>query len=97
MQDLLDTHNLQAKSRIDARKEKLEAEAVWELMGSAERIVVAKGRRVETFVPTEASQESILRAVLGRSGQLRAPTLRTGDVFLVGYNSTLYQMEAPFA
>ena len=97
MQELLDTHNLQAESRTDARKEKMAAAAVWELMGGAERIVVAKGRRVETFVPTEDSQAVILKAVLGRSGSLRAPTVRTGDVFLVGYNATLYDTEAPFA
>ena len=96
MQELLDTHNLQAKNRTDARKEKIEAAAVWELMGGAERIVVAKGRRVETFVPTEDPQESILKVVLGRSGSLRAPTVRTGDVFLVGYNAALYETEAPF-
>lgn len=94
---MLDTKNLQPESRTDARKEKIEAAAVWELMGGAERIVVAKGRRVETFVPTEDTQASILKAVLGRSGSLRAPTVRTGDVFLVGYNATLYETEAPFA
>ena len=93
---MLDTKNLQPESRTDARKEKMAAAAVWELMGGAERIVVAKGRRVETFVPTEDPQESILKAVLGRSGSLRAPTVRTGDVFLVGYNATLYETEAPF-
>ncbi|MXY28953.1 hypothetical protein F4Y59_12440 [Candidatus Poribacteria bacterium] len=93
---MLDTKNLQPESRTDARKEKMEAAAVWKLMGGAERIVVAKGRRVETFVPTEDPQESILKAVLGRSGSLRAPTVRTGDVFLVGYNATLYETEAPF-
>ena len=75
----------------------MEAGAVWELMGSAERIVVAKGKRVETFVPTEDTQESILKAVMGRSGSLRAPTVRTGAVFLVGYNAALYETEAPFA
>jgi hypothetical protein len=74
----------------------MEAAAVWELMGSAERIVVAKGKRVETFVPTEDTQESILKVVLGRSGSLRAPTVRTGDVFFVGYNGTLYQSASPF-
>ena len=96
MQEFLDTHNLQAENRTDARKEKMEAAAVWELMGSAERIVVAKGKRVETFVPTEDTQESILKVVLGRSGSLRAPTVRTGEVFFVGYNGTLYQSASPF-
>jgi len=96
VQEFLDTHNLQEESRTDARKEKMEAAAVWELMAGAERIVVAKGRRVETFVPTEDSQESILKVVLGRSGSLRAPTVQTGNVFLVGYNATLYESEALF-
>ena len=96
MQEFLDTRNLQAENRTDARKEKLEAAAVWDLMGSAEQIIVAKGRRVETFVPTEDAQASILKAVMGRSGSLRAPTIRSGDVFLVGYNEALYET-APFA
>ena len=74
MQEVLDTHNLQPQSRTDARKEQMDATAVWDLMGSAERIVVAKGRRVETFVPTEDTQAAILKVVMGRSGNLRAPT-----------------------
>ena len=97
MQEFLDTHNLQPESRTDARKEQMDASAVWDLMGRAERIVVAKGRRVVTFVPTEDTQESILKAVMGRSGNLRAPTLRSGEIFFVGFNSTLYETEVPFA
>lgn len=75
----------------------MDATAVWDLMGSAERIVVAKGRRVETFVPTADTQESILKAVMGRSGSLRAPTIQSGDVFFVGFNETLYETEVRFA
>ena len=97
MQEFLDTHNLQPESRTDARKERMDATAVWDLMGSAERIVVAKGRRVETFVPTEDPQEPILKAVMGRSGSLRAPTVRSGDSFFVGFNAALYETEVPFA
>ena len=75
----------------------MDATAVWDLMGNAKRIVVAKGRRVETFVPTEDAQESILKAVMGRSGSLRAPTVRSGNVFFVGFNEALYKTEVPFA
>ena len=96
MQEFLDTRNLQAENRTDARKEKLEAAAVWDLMGCAKQIVVAKGKRLETFVPTEDAQASILKAVMGRSGSLRAPTIQSGDVFFVGYNDMLYET-APFA
>ena len=96
MQEFLDTRNLQAENRTDARKEKLEAAAIWDLMGNAKQIVVAKGKRLETFVPSEDTQASILNAVVGRSGSLRAPTIQSGDVFFVGYNDTLYET-APFA
>ena len=95
MQEVLDTHNLQAENRTDARKEKMDAAAVWDLMGSAKQIIVAKGKRLETFVPTEDNQEAILKAVIGRSGSLRAPTVQSGEVFLVGFNDTLYET-APF-
>ena len=58
--------------------------------------LLRKGGAPKTFVPTEDSQESILKVVLGRSGSLRAPTVRSGNVFLVGYNTALYETEAPF-
>ncbi len=91
MQEFLDTHSVEVENRTDARKERMDAEAVWALMGSAKQIVVAKGQRVETFVPSEDAQEPILKAVLGRSGSLRAPTVQNGDVFFVGYNAALYE------
>ena len=97
MQEFLDTHNLQVENRTDARKEAMDAAAVWDLMSSAKQIIVAKGRRIENFVPTEDTRESILKVVMGRSGSLRAPTVQSGDVFLVGFNETLYGTEAPFA
>lgn len=87
---------MQAENRSDARKEKLETEAVWDLMGSAEQIVVAKGKSVETFQPNEENRESILKAVLGRSGSLRAPTVQMGEVFYVGFNEALYS-NPPFS
>lgn len=95
MQEVLDTHNLEIDSRSDARKERIEADAAWELMCSADSIVVAKGKKVETHVPTEAEREAILKVVLGRSGSLRAPTVRVDKVFYVGYNEALYA-DVPF-
>ena len=64
-------------------------------MESAESIVVAKGKSVDTFQPNEEVRESVLKAVLGRSGSLRAPTIKSGDVFYVGYNEALYT-DPPF-
>ena len=95
MQEVLDTHTLEVDSRADARKERIEADAAWELISSADSIVVAKGKKVETHVPSEDVREAILKVVLGRSGSLRAPTVQVGKVFYVGYNDALYA-DAPF-
>ena len=37
-----------------------------------------RGKRVDVFNPKESSQDDILAAVMGRSGNLRAPTLQGG-------------------
>jgi len=54
-------------------------------------LFVARGKKVlhfdlETDRPSDAE---LLELLLGRSGKLRAPTLRTGDRLLVGYNEQL--------
>ncbi len=68
---------------------------------------MAKGRRVERLdlsgdPPGEAtlrsamvgSSTNLVDLLLGRSGKLRAPTLRVGDRLLVGYNREM--LEATF-
>ncbi len=57
--------------------------------------MVAKGKSVETFQPNEEVRESLLKAVLGRSGSLRAPTIKSGGIYYVGYNDALYS-DPPF-
>jgi len=50
---------------------------------------VAKGRKAEhvDLVVGRPDDATILSMILGRSGKLRAPTLRTGDTLVVGYNA----------
>jgi hypothetical protein len=53
--------------------------------------LVARGKaKVLEFDPQQDDREAILKVALGRSGKLRAPTLQKGDLFLVGFNETLY-------
>lgn len=53
--------------------------------------MVAKGRKILSFdlKKDRPSDEEILELILGRSGALRAPSLRVGDTFVVGYNADL--------
>lgn len=65
-------------------------------------LLVAKGRKVERFDltgdrPDDAvltgaivgSYTSLTDLLLGRSGKLRAPSMRVGDRLVVGYNREL--------
>jgi hypothetical protein len=76
---------------VDARKNVIKADEAWELFQDADSLHVGKGKRTVVFSPDSASQEEILKSSLGRTGNLRAPTLRVGKVFYIGYNDAMYK------
>ena len=53
-------------------------------------IYIAKGKKILALDPESANREEILKSAMGRSGNLRAPTLKVGKKVLVGFNDTLY-------
>lgn len=65
-------------------------EQAWELLQGAKSIAVAKGKKVLHFDSVTAEKEAVLKQVMGPSGNLRAPTYRVGDEFVVGFNPVLY-------
>jgi hypothetical protein len=57
----------------------------------AEKIFVAKGQKVQTYIPDLSVKDELMHNVLGRSGNLRAPTVQVGNTYYVGYNETMYK------
>jgi hypothetical protein len=43
------------------------------------------------FDPTTVDRNFFLKKVIGPSGNLRAPALRVGKVFYIGYNPEMYK------
>lgn len=66
------------------------AEALAALDG-VDHLYVAKGKKVlhVDLVDARPSDEALLELLLGRSGKLRAPTIRVGSKLLVGYNDEI--------
>lgn len=60
-------------------------------MKTANDISVAKGKKVLHFVPATDDKETILQHAMGPSGNLRAPTYRVEDRFIIGFNAELYE------
>ena len=87
---MLNRNSIACETVAEARKASLAEEEAWQVLSAAREIIVAKGKKRLVFDPRRDSRETILRETLGRSGTLRAPTLRIGDRLLVGYNDELY-------
>ena len=75
---------------MNARKERIEAEEAWALFADAKIVYVINGRKINEWTPTAENKEAILAKAIGRSGNLRAPTLKINDTFVVGFNNELY-------
>lgn len=65
-----------------------------EVLAKGTKVVVAKGKKVLEFKlvsAMEGEERALLeKAVIGPSGNLRAPTARVGKTFLVGFNPEMW-------
>lgn len=52
---------------------------------------MASGKKTVEFEPASADKNEMLKKITGRTGNLRAPTLRRGDVYYVGFNADMYE------
>ncbi len=63
------------------------------LAKAASRVLVAKGKKLDTFKPGGKAPKACVDAMLGPTGNLRAPTLRSGRIVIVGFNEDVFQAE----
>lgn len=86
----MDARGLEAAETIPASR-KLGRPQAQELADAAKRVVVAKGKKVSDFSPGGKAAAEVVDAMLGPTGNLRAPTLRQGKTVVVGFNEEAYQ------
>jgi arsenate reductase-like glutaredoxin family protein len=77
----------------DAGKEKRGRDAALALAKSVAKVVVGRGKKVITIdMKKEPPDDDTLAAMLlGPSGNLKAPTLRKGNMLLVGFSEVAYK------
>ena len=63
------------------------------LASKVEEIYVIKGKKVVhlNLKKEKISDEKLASMMLGPTGNLRAPTVRKGDVLIVGFNDETYE------
>jgi arsenate reductase-like glutaredoxin family protein len=84
---------VQVAERADASKDRRGREQAVALAKTAQRIVVAKGKKVIVFdMKADPPDDDTLAAhLLGPTGNLRAPTARRGRTLLVGFSEEAYR------
>jgi hypothetical protein len=84
-------NNLTITKTSEARKEKITADSAWELLRTTQEVIVGKGKKFLLFHPAQDDKEAILKSCLGRTGNLRAPTIKAGNRIIVGFNQNMYE------
>lgn len=61
------------------------------LLDGVSTVMVARGKKLLEFNMADADTDEIASVILGRSGTLRAPAMRVGDTFVVGFHAEGYE------
>jgi|TARA_B100000315_G_scaffold146434_1_gene135364 hypothetical protein len=75
--------------QVPASKKLAEKDAR-ELMKSASKLHVAKGKKLSEFKVGAKPEVAAVAAMLGPTGNLRAPTMVRGKTLIVGFNEELF-------
>jgi arsenate reductase-like glutaredoxin family protein len=85
----LDANGIEPKEVVSASK-KLGRKEASALAKEASKLIVAKGKKLSEFKTAGSAPKDAVDAMLGPTGNLRAPTLRVGKTLLVGFNEEVY-------
>ncbi|MGE0480005.1 MAG: ArsC family (seleno)protein [Phycisphaerae bacterium] len=91
-QAYLDSVQAQVAERVTTDEQQFDRDAALALARGLPRVVSIRGRSVTEFEMRKSppDDETLARALLGPFGNLRAPALRMGTTFVVGFNDDAY-------
>ena len=75
---------------VDAKKKIITSEDVWSVLSAAETVYVASGKKTLEYTPSNNNKDELIEKATGRTGNLRAPTVRRGKLLYVGFNQEMY-------
>ncbi|MCH2103762.1 MAG: hypothetical protein MK297_07120 [Planctomycetes bacterium] len=81
------------RETVNATKERFGDRDLMKVLGDATRVVVAKGKKIVEFdLKNDPPQEAeLIKACLGPSGNLRAPAIRKGKTWMIGFHPEAYE------
>jgi hypothetical protein len=85
----LEARNIPIEETVPASR-KLQAEDAALLLTDTSTLIVARGKKVTSFDVDGQPGDDAVAAMLGPTGNLRAPTAKVGSTLLVGFNEDAY-------
>jgi len=85
----LEANNISISETVPASR-KLQADDAKKLLKGASKLIVAKGKKTNEFSLGSRISRETVEAMLGPTGNLRAPTAIVGKTVLVGFNEEAY-------
>jgi len=91
-QGFLAKHKIAIAARTDAKKATIKGDAALGVLKNVDEVYAAKGKQVVhvDLRRSKPARAELLSVLLGPTGNLRAPTLRTGRTLLVGFDEATY-------
>ncbi len=77
---------------VNASKDRYGERDLMKVLGDATRVIVAKGKKVLEFdlKNDPPKRADLIKACLGPSGNLRAPAIRKGKTWMIGFHPDPY-------
>ena len=84
---------MKVTEEVNAKKATLGETEALDLANSVNKIYAAKGKKVVQFDMKKdpPNDDELKKVLLGPTGNLRAPTLRTGKTLVVGFDEETYK------
>ncbi len=86
----MEANKISVTEQIPASR-KLQRDDALALLKKAKQMTVAKGKKVSEFKGGRSASDEAVDAMLGSTGNLRAPTIVLGDTLLVGFNQEVFE------
>ena len=85
----MDANGIEPRETVPASR-KLGRKDAAALAKAASKVIAAKGKKLDEWKTAGKAPASVIDAMVGSTGNLRAPCLRTGKTVVVGFNEDVY-------
>lgn len=91
--EFLAARKLAVRETVDAKKQRYTAADLPALMKGASEVLVAKGKQSQIFRPgaDKTDWKALAEVAIGPTGNLRAPTVRRGKRWIVGFGEDAWR------